>query len=136
MNDVKQVIVMRNDLGMRKGKMIAQGSHSSIAFLTNKIKNSSPAQRDFGQSQFALINMSEAEELWIRGIFKKVCLKVDSEQELLDIHTKALEAGLVSYLITDAGLTEFNGVPTNTCIGIGPDYADKIDVITGHLKLL
>ena len=104
--------------------------------ITNKIKNSSPAQRDFGQSQFALINMSEAEELWIRGIFKKVCLKVDSEQELLDIHKKALEAGLVSYLITDAGLTEFNGVPTNTCIGIGPDYADKIDVITGHLKLL
>lgn len=38
MGKTKQVIVMRTDLNMRKGKMIAQGSHASIAFLTRKGK--------------------------------------------------------------------------------------------------
>jgi len=42
---------------------------------------------------------------------------------------------LETHLITDNGTTEFNSVPTNTCIAIGPDYSDKIDMITKHLKL-
>ena len=32
----KQVIVMRKDLGMRKGKMIAQGAHASLKVLTDR----------------------------------------------------------------------------------------------------
>jgi peptidyl-tRNA hydrolase, PTH2 family len=40
------------------------------------------------------------------------------------------------YLITDAGHTEFKGVPTKTCLAIGPNDVDEIDVVTGHLKLL
>jgi len=126
--DIKQCIIIRSDLKnskgekIRTGKLIAQGCHASIAFITNKIRTD------------IMLNMVEYE--WISGIFKKICLCVDSEAELLDIHKKALEAGLTSNLITDSGLTEFNGVPTNTCIAIGPDYSEKIDRITGHLKLL
>jgi hypothetical protein len=52
------------------------------------------------------------------------------------IITKAIEAGLMVSMITDAGLTEFNGVHTKTCIAIGPDWSDEIDPITKHLKLL
>ncbi|MGK4455994.1 peptidyl-tRNA hydrolase [Klebsiella pneumoniae] len=48
---------------------------------------------------------------------------------------KAQEADLTVSLITDSGLTEFNGVPTNTCLAIGPHKASKIDAITGHLPL-
>ena len=73
---------------------------------------------------------------WKDGIFTKACLGVDSEEELLDIYNKAQEAGLPVALITDSGLTEFKGVPTNTCMAIGPDRIEKIDAITGHLKLL
>ena len=126
--DIKQCIIIRSDLKnskgekIRTGKLIAQCCHASIAFITNKIRTD------------IMLNMVEYE--WISGIFKKICLRVDSEAELLDIHHKALEAGLTSNLITDSGLTEFNGVPTNTCCGIGPDYSEKIDRITGHLKLL
>lgn len=33
---VKQVIIIRTDLNMRKGKMIAQGAHASVNYLPLK----------------------------------------------------------------------------------------------------
>jgi PTH2 family peptidyl-tRNA hydrolase len=124
---VKQVIVIRKDLNMRRGKEIAQGAHASIAFLSNIVK------RSLVTSWVPALSMAEME--WINTKFTKICLQVESEQELLDIQKKAIEANLVIHLITDAGLTEFDGVPTNTCLAIGPDYSEKIDPVTGHLKL-
>ena len=70
------------------------------------------------------------------GAFAKLSCRVNSEEELMDIHDKALEAGLEVHLITDSGKTEFHGEPTDTCLAIGPDEADKIDAITGQLQLL
>jgi PTH2 family peptidyl-tRNA hydrolase len=119
---VKQVIVVRADLKMKVGKVAAQSCHASISFLTRKLQH--------GQK------MTNVELQWINDSFTKVCLKVDSEQELIDIHTVALGKGIESHLITDAGHTVFNGVPTKTCLALGPDYSSKIDAITGHLKLL
>ncbi len=66
----------------------------------------------------------------------KICVSVDSAEELLEVYNRALTAGLNTELIIDSGFTEFNGVPTKTCIGIGPNLASDIDKITGHLKLL
>ncbi len=97
---MKQVIVIRKDLKMRRGKEIAQGAHASIAFLTNK----------FRDNEFVVLHWKEKE--WIFGIFKKICVTVNSEEELLEIHKKAEEAGLISSLIQDSGKTEFDGVPT------------------------
>ncbi len=130
--NTKQVIVMRTDLGMRKGKMIAQGAHASISFLTADMEIK-PGKPYFTEGTIILL---PHEVEWVKGRFTKVCVRVDSEEELLDIHQQAIDAGLSSFLITDAGLTEFNGVPTNTCLAIGPDEAEKIDQITGHLRLL
>ena len=65
----------------------------------------------------------------------KVCLQVSSEEELLDHHEKALQEGIKSYLIRDSGRTEFGGIPTLTACAIGPDDAEKIDAVTGDLKL-
>jgi len=130
MNDIKQVIVIRKDLKMRRGKEIAQGAHASMKWLTSRIQQPNtldPSHHD--------MNLMPVEHIWVKGSFKKVCLYVNSEEELLEIHKSAQDIGLLSYLVTDKGLTEFGGVPTNTCIGIGPDFADKIDRITGHLKL-
>lgn len=122
---IKQVIVIRRDLKMRRGKEIAQGSHASMIWLVNRLHNV-----DFKKAKF-----SDEEIEWMTGKFTKVCLQVDSEQELLDLLNKAKEARLTACLVTDSGATEFNGVPTNTCIAIGPNRADEIDKITGHLKL-
>jgi PTH2 family peptidyl-tRNA hydrolase len=55
---------------------------------------------------------------------------------LLKLHQRALEAGLITALIQDAGLTEFGGVPTCTALAIGPDEDAKIDELTKELPLL
>lgn len=132
---VKQVIVIRKDLKMRRGKEIAQGSHASIAFLTRKLQRYvKDVTREEGELHFEDY-VSPVEWDWINGIFAKVCVRVNSEEELLEIEKKAKEAGLECHLITDSGLTEFGGVPTHTCLAIGPDVAEKIDPITRELKL-
>lgn len=118
---VKQVIVIRKDLHMRRGKEIAQGAHAAMAWLTSKMRN--------------LQEMTEAEFAWVMGSFAKVVCVVDSEEELLAVHSEALASGLTSHLITDEGRTEFGGVPTHTAVGIGPDYSEKMDPVTGNLKL-
>ncbi|MEM6688951.1 MAG: aminoacyl-tRNA hydrolase [Planctomycetota bacterium] len=123
----KQVIVMRHDLKMRRGKQIAQGAHASMAFLSNRLNTS---------DSVSLADFTDAQRAWLTGSFAKVCCRVDSEEELLDIERLAKEAGLEVHLITDSGKTEFHGVPTNTCLAIGPDVVDKIDAITGDLQLL
>ncbi len=84
----------------------------------------------------SLDRLTDAQRAWLSGAFAKVCCRVDSEEELMQIHDKAVEAGLEVHLITDSGRTEFHGQPTRTCLAIGPDEADKIDAITGHLPLL
>lgn len=124
-NAVKQMIVMRTDLGMRRGKQIAQGAHASLSFLTRKIQNTN------GKVKF-----SRAEEEWVEGSFAKVCVRVDTEEQLLEIYQKAKDAMLEVHMITDSGKTEFHGVPTRTCLAIGPDYAHNIDAVTGQLQLL
>ena len=73
---------------------------------------------------------------WLQGNFAKITLSVDSEEELLALHTKALAAGIACSLIQDSGLTEFGGVPTYTAIALGPNTGAVLDPITGHLKLL
>lgn len=124
---IKQVIVMRHDLKMRRGKQIAQGSHASISFICRRLQSSnSVSLNDFNQEQRA----------WLTGAFAKICCRVNSEEELMDIHDKAIAAGLEVHLITDSGKTEFHGQPTRTCLAIGPDLSNRIDPITGHLELL
>jgi PTH2 family peptidyl-tRNA hydrolase len=116
---VKQVIVMANYLNMRKGKMVAQGAHASMKVLL-----------DTPQPYPAPM------EEWLGGRFTKVVVRAESEEELLAVYTRAKEAGLPCALIQDSGATEFHGVPTHTAVAVGPDLAEKIDLVTGHLKLL
>lgn len=73
---------------------------------------------------------------WLNGTFTKICVYVNSEEELLALYNKAKEQNILCALITDAGFTEFNNVQTNTVVAIGPDYSSVIDEITGHLQLL
>jgi len=125
--EAKQVIVMRKDLGMRKGKMIAQGAHASLAVLLDRGE-----PRD-GRLEIAL---SPALETWLSGRFTKVCVGVESEAALDDVVSRARAAGVPCALIVDAGVTEFRGVPTKTCCAVGPAWTDEVDAITGDLTLL
>lgn len=131
----KQVIVMRSDLKntkgekIRTGKLLAQAAHASMGALLNL---AGPVFE--GELRINVENQAVRE--WLQGRFTKITLKVDNEQQLMDIYELAIRNHINVKLITDAGLTEFGGVPTKTCLAIGPDYPEKIDPITKHLKLL
>ncbi len=125
----KQVLVMKKFPGMRTGKYVAQGSHAAVGSLFSIGKIS----EDKTELVIPLSNLFVKE--WVLGSFKKITVYVNTDEELIDIYEKAQAAGLASVLIKDAGHTEFNGVPTLTAVGIGPDNPELINQITGHLPL-
>jgi PTH2 family peptidyl-tRNA hydrolase len=125
----KQVIVMRKDLHMRKGKMIAQGAHASLKVVLDA------GRLDPGTAAFT-IALDPAMAAWLGGRFTKVCVSVDSEAALDAIVARARAAGVPCALIVDSGATEFHGVPTKTCCAVGPAWVDAVDAITGGLPLL
>ena len=118
MNELKQVIIVRTDIKMGKGKIAAQVAHASVTAFVETLK----------------INKKLAEE-WLNSGQKKIILKVESLEKLLNLHKKAIEKGLVAVIIEDKGLTQLPE-GTITCLGIGPDESNKIDEITLKLKLL
>lgn len=133
MREVKQVIVVRKDLKMRKGKMIAQGAHASLGSLLQFFDKK---EEDKKIEYSIWFNKDSILDIWLNGIFTKICVSVDSEEELDKIKDQCDAAGIPCALITDCGKTEFKGVPTKTCLGIGPWYSEEIDKITGKLELL
>jgi len=114
----KQVIVVRTDLGMSKGKLAAQVAHGAV----------SAAER-------ARITKQEIWRSWLREGQKKIVVKVDSEDEILDLRRLAINHDLPQAVIHDAGMTELPP-GTITVIGIGPGKTEDLDKITGSLKLL
>jgi peptidyl-tRNA hydrolase, PTH2 family len=145
-----QTIVMRakfpdkngNLKKLRVGKYCSQAAHASIAFLSNKLKNTQHYQVEYidnggyiSKNISVPESLTEEEQKWIDESFTKICLYVNTEEELLDLYLGAKNAGLTVHLIQDAGHTEFDGVPTYTCLAIGPHYKSRIDVITRDLNL-
>lgn len=112
---MKQVIVMRADLGMSKGKLAAQACHASLGAYQ---------RADDG-------NIRE----WELEGGKKVVVQVKSQEELFEVYELVKAAGIPSFLVRDAGHTELPP-STITGLGIGPDKDEKIDKITQDLKLL
>jgi len=114
----KQVIAVRTDLGMSKGKTAVQVAHGSV----------SAAER-------ARITKQEEWRAWMREGQKKVAVKVGSEEEILELRRQAITHNLPHAIIRDAGMTELPP-GTLTVIGIGPAKAEAIDKVTKDLKLL
>jgi PTH2 family peptidyl-tRNA hydrolase len=143
MVNTKQVIVVRKDLNMRKGKMIAQGSHASMAFLTSKMMSRydnelcSDGWYEF-ETVDCMFSKDEKDQIehWLRNSFRKICVYVNSEEELLSVYNAAKEKDLLAKLIEDNGATEFGGVKTLTCCAIGPHWDNLFEGITNHLPLL
>jgi peptidyl-tRNA hydrolase len=112
---MKQVIVVNGALDLPRGKMAAQVAHAAVgAFL------SAPRQSQMD---------------WLQQGMPKVVVQCASEDELRAVLAKAEAAGLPTMLVRDAGKTVVQA-GTTTCVGIGPDLADRIDPITGELPLV
>lgn len=111
----KQVIVVRQDLKMPKGKIASQCSHASVEAVL--------------KSEKVVV------EKWRSQGMPKIILKVADLKELIAVKAKASKKKLTTALITDGAHTFFKE-PTVTCLGIGPDLEEKIDTVTGHLKMM
>ena len=116
--NLKQVIVVRADLGMSPGKLAAQVAHASVgAFIKTEGTNA-----EFGR-------------LWVKQGQKKVVLSAADLAALENVEKQLRKSGLAHVRISDAGRTEL-APGTTTCIGIGPHVEEEIDKITGSLPLL
>ena len=139
----KQMIVMRRDLKMRKGKIAAQAGHACVeAVLMALVREERLDQvrltADQGWVYLAQDpDRPEATPLtdWFDAGVAKICVYVDSEEELLDIAARAREMGFACALVRDAGHTEFHGEPTYTCLALEPLSAEQVDPLTGGLPL-
>ena len=119
MSDYKQVIIVRTDIPMSRGKLAGQVAHAAVAAC----KHIDCKSEDFNA-------------WFVHGKEQpKIILSVDNEDKLMNIFAKALAAELPVALVYDLGKTEL-APNTLTCLGIGPAKADRINKITSSLKLL
>ncbi len=116
--DYKQVVAVRTDISMGKGKLAAQVAHAAVA-----------AARDTEKKK------PEWFKAWWAEGQAKIVVKVRDESELEDLRRQAEVLGLPTSMIVDRGLTQL-APNTATCLGIGPGPSDRIDRVTGTLKLL
>jgi peptidyl-tRNA hydrolase, PTH2 family len=112
---MKQVIITRADLKLPKGKLAAQVAHASVEAVLKSNPDKVKSWRNEGMA--------------------KIVLKVDNEKEMVHYFQEAKDKGYPCSLITDAGRTVI-APGTKTCVCIGPLDDEKIDKLTGHLKLL
>lgn len=111
----KQVIILRKDLDIGKGKLITHGIHAAVGAI-RKLDNN-------------------VLEKWESEGSKKVVLKVNNLKELKEIESKLKKVKMPYFLVKDAGLTQLKS-GTVTALGIGPVEEKEIDKVTGKLKLL
>ncbi len=112
---MKQVIIIRADLKMGKGKIASQAAHASVsAFMKAK---------------------EEDRQKWINEGMKKIVLKVSGEKELVSVYNRFKRRKLPAVIISDMGLTQVSR-GTKTAVGCGPVEDSKIDKVTEKMKLL
>ena len=113
--NLKQVILVRQDLKLPKGKACAQSAHASVEAV---LKSDQKIVKEWRESGMA-----------------KIVLKVKDEKELISFFQTAKDQDIVASLITDAGHTVVEP-GTKTCVGLGPEKEEILDALVGKLTLL
>lgn len=145
----RQVIILRKDLDMSAGKLIAQASHASMAFLVTMIKDYAKPHKDYGlfwtrsskkDAEMYIADLyieAEMFEEWFKGSFTKTICEAKNRNNLMKAVKIAEEMGLKEgkdyFLIKDNCLTELKPEDadgrTLTAIGFVPledEVAHKI----------
>lgn len=113
----KLAIIIRKDLRMRIGKIVAQSVHAAIGACHQSLGETKTKE-------------------WMEHNYERcaVTLKVYSQEELDSLAQKARDHGLNVYVQQDAGLTQV-APGTFTVMAIGPASDDELRPVIGDLKL-
>ena len=137
---------------MSAGKLAAQVSHASMAFLTAPLRETKNDKNKIkrienGEYVFEIKIDAETYDDWICGIFTKTICEARNRNQLLKAKKRAEELGMEEekdfFLIKDNCLTELepeevdeNGVGrTLTCIGFRPLPDDVAHEISRKFQL-
>jgi len=126
MSDVKQVIVVRKDLNLKKGKLAAYVAEASMLFL---IENNDSLRRD----EFT-IKLNPEESIWLTEGQQKIILGINSGDALRDLLLKAELDGIEAHHLIIQDKTEFDGDRTLVCASFGPASSQDLSKIIGKLK--
>ncbi len=118
MEEIKQVIIVRKDIEMSTGKLVAQACHASLSSYLDAVEKD-----------------EKVASAWLREGEKKIVLKTNDLETLVKLFNAFKYKNIPCALVSDAGLTE---VPpgTKTALGVGPWKGTEIDAFTRVLKLL
>lgn len=126
MKDIKQVIVVRKDLNLKKTELAAQVATASMGFLLENNESE--------RSDEINVKLSNEEALWLNGSYEKIIVGVDSEKDLKDLIFKAELEGIGVYPVLGKYKGKFDDDSVLMCAALGPDDSKIIGNVTGHLK--
>eukprot|EP01114_Cavostelium_apophysatum_P020176 TRINITY_DN6695_c0_g1_i2.p1 TRINITY_DN6695_c0_g1~~TRINITY_DN6695_c0_g1_i2.p1 ORF type:complete len:208 (-),score=19.89 TRINITY_DN6695_c0_g1_i2:61-609(-) len=115
----KMILVVRTDLKMTKGKIASQVGHGVLGLYKKALKKNPQAVKNWEKG----------------GGQAKIATQVPTEEDLLRVEKAAKDAGIVTYLVLDAGRTQIAS-GSMTVLALGPDTVSRMDSVTKKLKLL
>jgi len=121
------ILLVRSDLGMGKGKIAAQAGHAIQLLLLEQARI---------QEDTLILTLTPMLKAWLSGIYTKITLRVDSEEELEALCAEARKRDIPAVVVEDLGLTSFNGKRTKTVAAIGPVLKEVHDLFTKGLKMM
>lgn len=121
--EVRMALVIRQDLGMTKGKIAAQCCHAALACF--RLISSDPSRTSYNP---------EMTHRWLARGQAKITLKCPDKETMDELFAKAIAFGVNSYVVHDAGRTQI-AAGSATVLGLGPAPKAVLDQITGDLKL-
>lgn len=116
--NTKLVYCVRTDLKMGKGKLAAQVGHATLGIYKKNLKQKNNHLEKWGMTGEA-----------------KIVVKIKSEREMFQLKQRAEQMNMITHIVCDAGHTQV-AAGSNTVLAIGPDFENRLNMVTGHLKLL
>lgn len=124
---LKQVILLRRDMKLRRAEAAALASKASMTFIIEGDES------DRGGS--VKVDLSGIEAEWMLGSATRIVLGVASEESMRKLLLKAEIQGVSTYEITGVSDDKVDEGIQLIAASLGPDDGDKLDLITGNLKL-
>ncbi|XP_022729533.1 peptidyl-tRNA hydrolase 2, mitochondrial isoform X2 [Durio zibethinus] len=116
--DLKMVLVVRQDLKMKSGKIASQCAHAATGMYAELM-----------QSDRSLLRQ------WEHCGQPKIVVICRNQQEMNKLREAAENIGLPTFVVADAGRTQVSA-GSKTVLAVGPGPKAAVDSVTGKLNLL